>query len=195
MAPVFVMLLSPVFLKERLSLKKLMCVLGALLGMLFVSGIFDSGISGFDEVKGMLFGVIAAIFYASVIIMNKKLGEISAYDKTMTQLLAASLVILPYSLLRGEFSSFDIGAIPLLLLIVVGVIHTGVAYAMYFGSMNNISAQTVAIYSYIDPILAIILSALILRERMDIFGVIGAVLVLGSTLLSEISFKKTSDEV
>jgi drug/metabolite transporter (DMT)-like permease len=78
----------------------------------------------------------------------------------------------------------------LLLLAVVGVIHTGFTYAMYFSSIQNLKAQTVAIFSYIDPIVAIILSAVLLNESMDIYSMVGAVLVLGSTFVSELAERK-----
>lgn len=189
MAPIFVTIASPFILKEKITPKKGLCVLTALIGMVFVSGIIGSG-SLQINVPGILCGLGAAFFYACVILLNKHLKDISSYDMTMTQLLVAAVVILPYTLLTAEFSVADLDIKALACLLIVGVIHTGFAYMIYFSSMSSLKAQTVAIFSYIDPVIAIILSALLLREKMGIFGVIGAILILGSTLLSEINFKK-----
>ncbi|MBQ8040037.1 MAG: EamA family transporter [Lachnospiraceae bacterium] len=189
MAPIFVTIASPFVLKEKLTLKKVLCVLTALIGMVFVSGIIGSG-SLQINVPGIMCGLGAAFFYACVILLNKHLKDISSYDMTMTQLLIAAVVILPYTLLTTEFSVADLDIKALACLLIVGVIHTGFAYMIYFSSISSLKAQTVAIFSYIDPVIAIILSALFLKEEMDIFGLIGAILILGSTLLSEINFKK-----
>lgn len=189
MAPIFVTIASPFILKEKLTPKKGLCVLTALIGMVFVSGIIGSG-SLQINVPGIMCGLGAAFFYACVILLNKHLKEISSYDMTMTQLFVAAVVILPYTLLTAEFSVADLDVKALVCLLIVGVIHTGFAYMIYFSSISSLKAQTVAIFSYIDPVIAIILSALFLKEEMGIFGLIGAVLILGSTLLSEINFKK-----
>lgn len=190
MEPVFVMLVSPIFLKEKLSVKKILCIVTALFGMALVSGIFDMESFHVSELKGVFLGLGAAALYASVVILNKKLKPIGAYDKTITQLLSATIVILPYVLLVENINNISLEPINILMLVLVGIIHTGIAYTLYFGSMSNVKAQTVAIFGYIDPVVAIILSALILRERMGMLEIIGAVLILGATLVCEIDFKK-----
>ena len=190
LAPFFVMIVSPFFLKEKLTVKQFFCLIGALLGMVFVSGIVKDGIPEANEIKGILFGLAAAMLYATVIVLNKKLGKISAYEKTIMQLGTAAVVVLPYTLLTEDFSSISFSALPVILLFVAGIVHTGIAYTFYFNSMKDLKAQTVAIFSYIDPAVAILLSAFVLKEKMDIYGIIGAVLILGSAFVSEINFKK-----
>lgn len=189
MAPIFVTLASPFILKEKLTLKKGLCVFTALIGMIFISGIAGTG-SLQINVPGILCGVGAAFFYACVILLNKHIKDISSYDMTMTQLFVAAVVILPYTLLTADISTVTLDAKAIICLFVVGIVHTGFAYMIYFSSIGSLKAQTVAIFSYIDPVIAIILSALLLKEKLGLFGFIGAVLILGSTLLSEINFKK-----
>ena len=190
MAPIFVMLVSPVLLKEKLTAKKVVCVLVALTGMVFVSGVLDGGISDISELKGILFGLGAAALYASVVMMNQTLGEVPTYDKTIMQLGAAAVVLIPYILLVEDISAVELTPLIIVMLVIVGIVHTGIAYALYFGSMNGLKAQTVALFSYIDPIVAIILSALFLKEPMTIYSGIGAVLVLGATMISELPEKE-----
>lgn len=190
MAPVFVIIASPFLFKEKLTLKKIVCVIVALAGMVLVSGVIETGFSGIGELKGAFFGLGAALLYATAVLMNKKIAEIPVYTKTITQLGSAAVILLPYTLLTENIAELVFEPLTIIMLIIVGVVHTGAAYALYFGSIDNLKAQTVAILSYIDPVAAIILSALILNEEMSIFGITGAALVLGSTMISELPSKR-----
>lgn len=185
-SPIFIIIVSPFFLKERLTLKKSCCVLAALLGMALISGVFEpAGVSALHA-KGIALGIGAAALYAFVVILNKKLHNISAYDRTVVQLGTAAVVLLPYTLLTEKVSELSVSALGICLLLIVGVLHTGVAYTLYFSSLRDLKAQTAAILSYIDPIVAIILSAVLLKEQMTLLSVLGAVLILGATLVSEL---------
>jgi RarD protein len=192
MEPIFVILASPFLLKEKLTAKKAVCAAFALLGMVFVSGVLETGIPSFSEARGVLYGLGAACFYATVVLMNKKITDINAYDKTIMQLGMGAIVLSPYVMLTQDFGTAALSMTPALwaLLLFVGLVHTGVAYALYFDALKDLKAQTVAIFSYIDPIVAIILSALLLKESMGIYGIIGAILVLGSTFISEMPEKE-----
>lgn len=189
LAPMFVLLASPLVLKERLTLRKLLCVIVSLIGMVFVSGVASSGLPSVGELTGVLLGLGAAVLYASVVLLNKKMTGIAANDRTLMQLGLAAVTISPYILLTEDLSTLALTLPALGLLLFVGVVHTGIAYAMYFGSLKDLKAQTAAILSYIDPIVAIILSALLLREHMGLGGIVGAVLILGSALISELPEK------
>ena len=186
MAPIFVTLISPVLLKERLTARKLLCVFLALAGMVFVSGVPQSGLPGPSEAKGILLALCSAALYAGVILINKYLAGVPAYDRTLLQLACAAAVMIPYILLTEDLSAMSVTPLGAVLLLIVAVFHTGWCYALYFGSMTVLSAQTVALFSYIDPIAAILLSALLLREPLGWSGILGAALVLGSTLVSEL---------
>ena len=190
LAPMFVILASPVVLREKLSPKKVICVVVALIGAVCVSGVIGSGLPAAGELMGILMGLGAAVLYAAVVLANKKIGEISAYTKTVVQLGAAAVVILPYILLTEDVSVLVLTAGQGLLLALLGIVHTGIAYTLYFSALGNLKTQTAAIFSYIDPVVAIILSALLLKEPMGVEGGIGAVLILGSALVSELPERK-----
>ena len=183
LAPAFVTLGSPL-IGETLSGKKLGCIGVALIGMVFVSGVLQG--DQHSSVLGVVLGVGAAVFYATVILLNKKLSPISANDRTLCQLAAASLVVAPYLLMTGGIDFGGMSAFSWILLSILGIVHTGLAYALYFGGIRDVHAQTAAILSYLDPVLSILLSALILREKLDAFSIIGAVFILGSALYSEL---------
>ncbi|MBR5229231.1 MAG: EamA family transporter [Firmicutes bacterium] len=186
LAPIFVIIASPFVLGEKLTAKKGLCVVAALIGMVLVSGVIQSGSAADFSLTGVACGVGAGALYATIILFNKKLKDISSYDTTVMQLAVATIVLIPYCLLTVPVASLTAGPLAMGLLLFVGIVHTGIAYVMYFGSIQDLKAQTVAIFSYIDPILAVLLSAFLLKESMDLLSVIGAVLILGSTFVSEI---------
>ena len=189
LAPLFLILASPL-VGERLTLKKCLCVAVALVGLIFVSGMMEGGIPSLSELNGVFFALGAAALYATVMLLNKKLSPIPAYDKTILQLAASAAVILPYLLLTQGLSLPAMAPWQWLSLLVVGIVHTGVAYALYFGSMKDLSAHTIAIFSYLDPVIAVVLSALLLREPIGLWGTAGTILVLGSALYSELPERK-----
>ena len=185
-APIFVTLASPLVLKEKLTPVKGISVAAALFGMVLVSGVLETGVPEKGSLTGIALGLGAAVLYAAVVLLNKRLTDISPYETTIVQLGSAALVLLPYTLLTERMGELAFTPLTVLLLIIAGVVHTGVAYALYFGSMKSLKAQTVALFSYIDPVVAILLSALLLKEPLSLFSILGAVLILGSTLLSEL---------
>ena len=194
LAPVFLTLASPLFFKEKLTVKKLVCIAAALLGMVCVSGVLEAEVKA-TELTGILLGIAAAAIYAAIVILNKRLSDISDNDRTTAQLAVSAVVMLPYVLLTEDVSSFTFTPISVVLLIVLGVVHTGLAYYLYFGSIGRLPSQTIAIFSYIDPVVAVLLSALFLKEPMGIWSIVGAVLILGSTLISELDFKMIKEKM
>ena len=186
MAPIFVTLAAPIVLRERLTVRKLILPFVALFGMVLVSDILNVGVSDLGELRGIVLGLGAAALYASVILLNKKLCGISAYDRTVMQLTAAFAVLVPYVLLVEDVTATAFEPLSVGLLLVVGVLHTGIAYALYFGAMRDLPAQTVAIFSYIDPVLAVLLSAFFLGEPMGAGVIAGGILILGAALAGEI---------
>ena len=188
-APMMVILLSPVVLKEKLTANKLVCVAVAVVGMILVSGISGSSGSGIDP-KGILFGLVAAVLYATVVMMNKMQRDIPTFDRTVFQLGTAALVLLPYCFISGSFPRMIPSGITVLLLLTLGIVHTGVAYYLYFSSMEHLPGQTMAITSYIDPVVAVMVSVLILRENVSWQELMGAVLILGAAVVSELPFQR-----
>ena len=170
---------------------KPLCVIASFIGMVFVSGVLETG-GGAGELRGVLFGLGAAVLYASAVLMNKRLGPIDAYDKTMIQLLAAAVVLLPYTALTGAMSGLTFTPLTLVMLAFVCIVHTGIGYALYFSSFASLPAQTIALCSYIDPVVAVLLSALLLHEPLTWQTGIGAFLVLGSAVFNELGKTETA---
>ena len=184
MAPVFVILASPFALKEKLTLKKGLCALVAFGGMVLCSGL---GRGENSDWRGVALALAAALMYAAVILLNKRLTDMDAEERTAVQLFAAAVAVLPYVLKTGLPTASELTPTVVLLLLVAGIVHTGLAYTLYFGSLEGVSGQTAALMSYIDPVVALLLSALLLHETMSIAAAIGAVLVIASALISDIT--------
>lgn len=185
MQPTIVILLSPLVFRERLSGRKLACAAAAIVGMLFVSGVLSGGIGQVRDIRGIAFGLGAAALYAAVIILNKKVVVEDIYAKTVIQLAGAALVMIPYVLLTEGVPELTLTAADIGMVLLVGIVHTGITYALYFGSMQRLKAQTVAVMSYIDPVFALLLSAAVLHESLTPLGIVGAVLIIGSAVISE----------
>lgn len=185
-APIFVTISAPIILKEKFSMIKIICVCTAMVGMLCIVGANSGGAgAGYNHILGIGYGLLAAVFYASVILMNKFIKGLKGVETTVTQLILASLVLLPYVLLTTGFDFSKMTGISYGYLIFLGVVHTGFAYALYFTSLKDLKGQTIAVLSYIDPITAVVISSVFLGEKMTILQIIGGILILGSTFISE----------
>ena len=186
MAPVMVMAVSPFVLDEHLTTTRKVCLCLALAGIVAVSGVLEPGATVGVTLQGVAFGLGAACFYAAVMVLNQLLGDVDPLTKTTVQLGVAGLALLPQVLLAGDAGWQALGFQAWVMLAIVCVVHTGVAFILWFSSLHNLSAQKVAIFNYIDPAVALLVSALVFGERMTPLAMVGAVLILGSTLVSEL---------
>lgn len=189
LSPVFVTLASPIVLKEKLTGTKLACVGAALFGMALISGVFQGGAAG-GQFTGILLACGAAVLYATVVLLNKFIKDIPANDCTVMQLGTIAVVLLPYVLLTENVGAIVWEPTHVAMLIFVGILHTGIAYKLYFGAVPYVEGQTIALVSYVDPVITIILSAIILGEPLTVYSIAGAVLILGSTMVGELVGKK-----
>ena len=182
MAPVFVMLLSPLLLREKLRMVHMLCILLALMGMALLSGVFS--FAGQVHPLGILLGLGAALLYASVILVNKKIPPMPAMEKTIIQLLFAGLSTLPYVWMRDS-APLSLTPQSICLLLLIGLIHTGIAYLLYFGAIPYLPARTVSVISYLDPLVAVLLSFTVLHEPLGITGFLGCLCILTACILVE----------
>jgi len=182
-APVLVMALSPVLFRERLTKKQVACFAGSTVGLVLVVNV--GGFGGGTHMKGVAFGLAAAVLYATVVLMNKRIRRVSGIDRTLMQFAAAALVLLPYVLMTTGIR-FD-GMTPLgwACLLCVGVLHSGVAYVLYFAALRTLPGQEAAILSYIDPLVAVVISLTVLGEPVTGLQLLGGAMILAFTLINE----------
>ena len=161
------------------------------LGLVMITGIGDVG--GGSDFIGILFGLGAAVFYATVILLNKFIKNVEGIHRTFLQFLAAVIVLIPYVLLTSGVTVGTLKVVGWINLLIVGLVHTGITYCMYFSSLKELPGQKAAILSYIDPLVAVLISVTVLGETMTWWQVIGGVLILGFTLWNEIAPKDKTE--
>ena len=188
-APIIVTIFAPIVLKEKLSIKRIACAFVALIGVGLISGLLSSNVLKQGEERGIILGLGAASLYASAILLNKRLHNITAMDRTIFQLLVAAIVLIPYNLITCDFGDLVAQPLTFILILFVGIVHTGLAYYLYFGAMEHLSGQSIAITSYIDPLVAVMISVLLLKEYCDVYTVIGGIAILGAAVISELPNK------
>lgn len=186
-APVIVTVVCPILFKEKLTGKQIVCFAMSTLGLIMITGIGDVG--GGKDLIGILFGLGAAVFYATVVLLNKFIKNVEGIHRTFLQFLAAIVVLIPYVAMTSGVTLGSMNASGWVNLLIVGLIHTGVTYCMYISSLKELPGQKAAILSYIDPLVAVLISVTILGESMTLWQVIGGILILGFTLWNEISPK------
>ena len=184
-APVIVTLVCPVLFKEKLTGRQILCFAMSTLGLVMITGVGE--MSGGRNMMGILFGLGAAMFYATVILLNKFIKNVEGIHRTFLQFLAAIVVLLPYVLMTDGVTLGGMHAVGWLNLLIVGLVHTGVTYCMYFSSLKELPGQKAAILCYIDPLIAVLISVTVLGESMTLWQAIGGALILGFTLWNEIS--------
>lgn len=187
-APVIVMLVCPILFKEKMGIKQIICFIMSTVGIVLIS-VSGSGEEGKNNFLGILFGLGAACLYATVILINKFIKNVDGIHRTFLQFLSAIAVLIPYVAFTGGCTLGSLDTKGFIFLLIVGLVHTGVTYCMYFSSLKELSGQKAAVLSYIDPLVAVLCSFFLLHEKMEIWQITGAVLVFGFTLLNEISFE------
>jgi drug/metabolite transporter (DMT)-like permease len=185
-APIFAVLISPLILKEKITPKKLSGVFAAMIGLILVVG-FGNGEAPLvgAQLKGIIYGLTAAFFYALVMLINKLLKGLSGIEITLTQLIMSVIVLTPYIFIKEGFVISTIDQSSIYNILILGIVHTGIAYYMYFTAMQYVSTHTTALYSYIDPISAIIMSFVFLREKLSLIQVLGGVIILSSVIFTK----------
>lgn len=189
-APVFVMLLSPIILKEKLPLKKGVCIVVAIIGMAFI---VRNGISATDksDLIGILLGLVAAVFYAALMLLNKFIKEMDRLEVTIIQLAITALMLLPYVLITEGFNILSISISSIPFIVFLGIVNTGIGFWLFFSGMERLKGQSIAMLSYVDPFVAILISGWILQEKFTLLQIIGGILLLGSTFISETKFRRS----
>jgi RarD protein len=184
-APVIVIILSPIIFREKMSVKQIVCFVMSTLGIVMITGI-----GGTSNIIGILMGLGAACFYATVILLNKFIKGVDGIHRTFLQFIAAIITLIPYVLFTNGINIEKLNGTGWICLLVVGLIHTGITYCMYFSSIKEISGQKAAILSYIDPLVAVIISVTLLKEAITLWQIIGGVMILGFTLWNELPQRK-----
>ena len=183
-APIIVTVVCPFLFHEKLTAKQILCFVMSTLGVFLITGIPDFQNMG-DDTIGILFGLSAALFYAAVILLNKFIKNVTGIHRTFLQFLAAIVTLIPYVACTGGFHLNILDLKGWCNLLIVGLIHTGITYCLYFSSLKELPGQEAAILSYIDPLVAVVISVTILGESISLPQIIGGILILGFAIWNE----------
>ncbi len=187
-APTIIIFVSTFLFKEKITFKQIVCFLVSTTGLVMIIGLGDGNSS---DIKGVLYGLAAACLYAIVVLFNKATGKIEGLVRTIIQFIAAIIVLIPYVYFTNGFHIAQLDNTGLVNLLILGVLHTGIIYYLYFNALSYVSGQQAAILSYIDPTVAVSLSVIILGESISIVQLIGGIILLGATFINEINLKQT----
>lgn len=183
-APVIVTVVCPILFKEKMTKKQVICFVMSTMGLVLIIGIRKGNVSGTD-LLGILCGLGAAVFYATVILLNKFIKNVMGIHRTLLQFFAAILILIPYVLCTSGVTLNTLNLKGWISLLVVGLIHTGITYCLYFSALKELKGQEAAILSYIDPLVAVLVSVTILGEGITVSQMLGGALILGFTLWNE----------
>ena len=184
-APVIVTVACPFLFKEKLTGKQIICFLMSTAGLIMITGIGKIG-SNTDFI-GILWGLGAAFFYAVVILLNKFIKGVEGIHRTFLQFLSAIVILIPYVAVTGGVTLGQLHTVGWINLLIVGLLHTGITYCLYFSALKELPGQKAAILSYIDPLVAVVISITVLGESMTVWQSVGGLLILGFTLWNEVS--------
>ncbi|MBR6557989.1 MAG: EamA family transporter [Clostridia bacterium] len=184
MAPVIVTVLSPVFFKERVTTLQIVCFIMSTAGLVLITGI---GGAGKNDIIGIALGLAAACLYATVVLANKRMRNIDGIKRTFLQFAVASAILIPYVSVTGGFNLTSLDGRGIAALVTVGAVHTGVTYCMYFSGLGGLSGQSASMLSYIDPMIAVLISVFILSEEITPLQIIGGIFILGFSVLNELA--------
>ncbi|WP_052487629.1 DMT family transporter [Gordoniibacillus kamchatkensis] len=189
MCPVYVMLVAPLVLKERLTRLRVGIVGISFIGLCLVVGTGGFGPAGFSSqgMWGMILSGVSGMLYAAIVIINRKAAnQVDHALATFLQMGAASMVLLPFVLAEGEWRQvLAADGTGILLTCILGVVHTGLAYNLYFSTYHRVSSIEIASYGYLEPVFGIVFSVLLLGETLAMTQLIGGLMILGSTYLGE----------
>lgn len=183
--PIVVLLLSPILFHEKLSQKKILSAALVAVGLVCISG--SIVVSGMNPL-GLVAAILSALFYAVLIVFNKKIVRTSGLQTAALELDVAFAIVLLYALFTEGLPIITAGDIPYIA--GIGFINTGLAYLLYFSGLQKLPGQSVALISYLDPVSALLFSALLLHEAMSPIQIFGAVLIIGGAMLGEIKNRR-----
>ena len=183
--PVIVILGATFFLKERMTVRKAVCIAVAFIGMVFVSGVAENGLPAPGEIKGVLFALLGGAGYATLILINKKYPDGDPLMRTFIQLSAAAVIMTVYVPATTDLSACTLSVKDAVLLLLMSVVMTGIAYIAYFSLIVRIPSSSVAFFSYADPVVAVLISVFFLGEPFSLLALLGGILIIGAAIVAE----------
>lgn len=184
MCPVYVMIAAPLILKETISKIQIGVILISFLGLfLIVSHNLSEGYGS----MGLLLSAVSGMLYAAIVLINRSI-KVRADNQTATfvQILTAMIVLLPFVIFEGNILTVvSLDKLAVFYTILLGILHTGIAYTMFFSLYEHMKSVEIVSYSYLEPLFGILFSVIFLGETLTLPQMIGGAMILGSTFFGE----------
>lgn len=182
LGPIIAMLVSPLFFNERLTKVKIIGAAIVFLGVILLNGNIAGDSS---KIYGLFCGFMSGILYAVTVIFNKKVKHATGMENTTCQLVTSFFLVFIFLMCTTGIHIKITGAewIPVLW---IGLLNTGLSCFFYYSTITKLPLSTVAILSYLDPVSAVILSSLILHEKLSPIQIVGVILVISGAAFSQL---------
>lgn len=181
LAPIIVLVIGWIFFKDRIKLLGILAVVLAFIGTVLISGISINDLSGGKSVVGPFYALAASLLYAFVIITGKYIKQASPYLVTIIQTFIGVIMLLPFV----HYSFFmHLTAANWFYSIFTGVVHTGIVYLLFYGSIRSLPTPVISALTYLDPLVAILLDVLItgfVPAYLQILGILFIFIALSYT--------------
>lgn len=184
-APVIVVLLSALLFHERLTGKKVLCMIAAFVGCVLVTGVFSDGGAGLSA-KGLLVGLGAGLGYALYSIFGRYAIEkgYSSFTISFYTFFFSVIGTLPLMDAKGMVNRLAVEPVGNLLLIGgLALISTVLPYLLYTLGLTYVENGKASIMASVEPVMATLIGILVFGERLSVMGVLGMALVLGAVVL------------
>jgi len=178
-APIFVAILAPLILKEKLEKITILSLGISLVGTALIVSASVTGLSK-SALAGILWAVVSAITYAVLVIISKPLADkIDPVAIIFYEELVGAIILSPALFIY----KFSISPLTLFILFVVGAFHTAFAAALYLNGLRDVKAQQVGIFTYLDPASAVVFAAIFLGEIPRPVTILGGLFIIASGLI------------
>lgn len=198
-APCFVVILSSIIFKERITLNKILALLMAFIGCVLITGII--GMSSLNITSfGILTGLGSGICYALYSIFGGlALKKYDTLTVTVYTFIVASVSILPFSNMTEMIQNIVTSKIVLSNVLLLGIVSTLVPFLLYTLGLKNMEAGKASVMAFVEPMVATIVGIILFGEQLNIQNIVGIILIFMSIILlnlkkSILQLKKLNEE-
>ncbi|MDD7384878.1 MAG: EamA family transporter [Actinomycetaceae bacterium] len=194
MSPVYLVFLSPWLFSEKLNTKKVVSILAAVVGITLVSGVAQGGSTfNSESMLGVILALGSGVAATVLVIASKMTSDVNCLDQVLVELTFSVLIVGPYALWNNWGKAISLDTRSVVLTLILAIVATGIAYILYFDGISALPVQESSLLSYIQPVVTVMASALLLRETMTPSIAVGAVLVLGAAAFSELNTARVKE--
>lgn len=180
--PILAMILSPIFFKEKLTKPKIIGAIVVAIGIVLLNGVLAGDTS---KIFGLFCGVMSGVTYAAMVLFNKNVKNATGMENTVCQVVVSFILVFVYMLFTDGIH-IKIEGFTWFPVIWIGIVNTGVTCLLYYSTIPKLPITTVALFSYLDPVSAVLLSFIILGESFTIIQMVGAILIIGGAAFSQL---------